>query len=443
MLGLLIYVGVIAILSVGSAKRPAFSLGAVLCMFGLEQWGETKISFIATHSSFSNYVSFVIVAIGISIQLYRGRRPILGNGPIHASVILLFFYSAASLLWTPIPEMAIAEWRTQLPYVLLMLFVLPQLIQNAADARDGLLGTLIAGGILVICLAFLVEWGYRSIVSDVSAAGVIKLPLAIAQLGAYVFILAIMFRGRGVLNTLIAVGLVAISVLLVVKSGSRGQLIAMIATAALFAPMARGKTLSRGYIALLTIGASVGFAAWWALPGLSELVSNGQVERFSADRAVEDYEGRLAIAEALIDHYLSSGTLGMIFGLGSSASFSPQVVGFYTHIVPVEILCELGIVGAAIFLFILGLTLRSVGRYMTQLSNDGGSADADRVVAALVALFACELLLSLKEGSLLRDINLFLFPILIEGVLVRENSMRRNQKRRANMIAVPNAAIQS
>jgi hypothetical protein len=40
-----------------------------------------------------------------------------------------------------------------------------------------------------------------------------------------------------------------------------------------------------------------------------------------------------------------------------------------------------------------------------------------RAVASLSALALIELLLSFKEGSLVRDVNLFLFPILIEGIL--------------------------
>lgn len=425
MLGIIIYCGVITILSVGSLKKPAFSLGAILCMFGLEQWGESKISFIANHSSFSNYISFVIVAMAIVLQLYRGRRLRLASFPVHLCIIALFFYSGISLLWTPIPDLAITEWRNQLPYILLIVFVLPQLIEDASDARDGLIGTLIAGSILATCLTFLVEWGYRSIVSDVSALGVVKLPLAIAQLGAYVFILAIMFRGRGLAHGCLTLGLAAISIALVLKTGSRGQMIAMIASAMVFAPMAYGRALSRSYIAALVVVAAMTATIWWSFPGISEVFSTGDSDRFSADRAVTDYEGRLTIAEALFNHYLNSGLLGMIFGLGSSASFSRDIVGFYVHIVPVEILCELGIVGAGLLLAILLMTARGVVHHMSTLARAPGSATVNRVVATLSALFVCELLLSLKEGSLLRDINLFLFPILIENVLRRVKARER------------------
>lgn len=414
MVGLIIYFGVVALLLVGSIWKPAFSLGAILCMFALEQWGAAKIGVIATHSSLSNYVSFAIVAFGLSIKVYRGHRLRILNGPIHILVALLFAYSAATVLWTPALAVAIEEWRAQLPYVLLTVVVVPLLVQNADDASDGLSGTLAAGAILTLCLTFLVDWGYRSIVSDIGAGTAIRLPLAIAQLGAYMFVLAVMFmRWRG-LSWLLAIGLLAVSVLLVIKTGSRGQLIAMVATSLLLAPMSRGKSLLHSYMPVLIFAGLSMAALWYAAPGL---LSPMEDDRFAASRAVEDYEGRLDSARALFDAYLSSGILGLLFGLGSSASFSPEVVGFYPHIVPIEILCELGIVGASLFLGVLGLTIRSVLRYMRTLAvvdSDGGGR---RVVASLAALFICELLLSMKEGSLLRDPNLLLFPILIEGIV--------------------------
>lgn len=424
MLGPLIYCGVIAILGVGSLKRPAFSLGAILCMFGLEQWGETKISYIASHPSFSNYVSFAIAAFGIALLVYRGRRPRLINGPTHLCVLLLFLFAAASLLWTPIPRIAVEEWRNQIPYVVLTVLIVPLLVQNSHDARDGLMGTLIAGAILVFSLVFFVEWGYRSIVSDVSAAGTIKLPLAIAQMGAYTFILAAIFAPRSALGWLMGGCLMAISIALVLKTGSRGQLIAMLASAAVFAPLARGRRLSHGYQAALFLAFAAVLAVLWLGPGLIDLLSGGD-SRFSAGRAIDDYSGRLTMADRLFSSYLQSGPLGLLFGLGTSASFSPQIAGFYTHIVPIEILCELGIVGFMLFLTILVLTLRGVARHLMDVGRGHGHKETARVVAALAALFVCELLLSLKEGSLLRDTNLFLYPILIESVLVRVASVRR------------------
>jgi O-antigen ligase len=261
-----------------------------------------------------------------------------------------------------------------------------------------------------------VDWGYRQIVSDVSAGEAIRLPLAIAQLGAIVFVISVLFfRWRGAAG-LVALGLMAISAVLVIKTGSRGQLISMILAAMLFFPISRGWSLSRGTLVGLGAAALAIAAIWTFLPDLSNLLST-QEGRFDAERAMEDYETRVAAADRLLDVYLSSGVLVLLFGLGNSASFAPQVVGFYTHIVPVEILCELGAVGFLLFVGALGFTVRALIRLASIMSSPQISSETRRAVACLSALALIELLLSFKQGSLVRDVNLFLFPILIEGLL--------------------------
>ena len=416
MIGLAVYSGVVAILLVGSIRRPAFALGAFLCMFGLEQWGAAKIGFVASNGSFTNYLAIVIVMIAFCVRLFKRSGWRLINGPIHLLVILLYLYAALTLLWTPAYGPAMEEWRAQAPYLLFSVFFLPLLVQNSADAMEGLRGTIIPGAILATALAFLVQWGYRSIESDVPAGEAIQLPLAIAHLGAVVFVLAILyFRWRGI-SALVALGLVTISVILVVKTGSRGQLISMILSAMVFFPISRGWSFSRGAVITL-VGAGLALVAIWALlPDLSTLVSAEQ-GRFDSERAVVDYEERVEAVQRLFDVYASSGILGLLFGLGNSASFSPQILGFYTHIVPAEILCELGVVGLMLFVTIWGMAARAMLRFGTRLGSLQVAAETRRSIACLGAIAFIELLLSFKEGSLVRDVNLFLFPILIEGIL--------------------------
>src|SRR5687768_5899684 len=98
-------------------------------------------------------------------------------------------YAAATLLWTPAYHASMEEWNAQAPYLLFSVILLPLLIQDADDAMEGLLGTLVAGAILAAALAFLVDWGYRQIESDVAAGETIRLPLVIAHLGAIMFVI--------------------------------------------------------------------------------------------------------------------------------------------------------------------------------------------------------------------------------------------------------------
>lgn len=436
MLGLLIYLLVIGILLAGSWRRPAVALGAALSMFALEQWGASKIGLIASHSSLSNYISFMVVMFGLGLQIYRTQRLAVAGGTIQLLVALLFLLSAASLLWTPVPKVGVEEWRAQWPYVLVTVLFLPMLIRGLDDAKVGLRGTLVVGAILTFALTFLVSWGYRSIDSDAGGQA-IRLPLAIAQLGAYTFILTIAFmRWRG-FYALLAVALLVISVVLVVKTGSRGQLIAMIASGFVVAPIAHGSKAFRAYLPIAVLAIIAGLSIWAFDPKLLASLSGTEADRFDASRAVQDYQGRIDIARALFDAYMRSDVLGLLFGLGTSAAFSRDIVGFYPHIVPIEILCELGIVGFGLFLAILVWTAVAIIRSLRIYQGFDPSRSGLRVIAALTALFICEVLLSFKEGSLLRDSNLFLFPLLIERVAHHAYGLAERSRRAALRIGAP------
>jgi hypothetical protein len=436
MVGVTIYIGVAAVLLAGSIRKSSFALGAFLCMFGLEQWGTAKIGFVASHASFTNYLASAIVLVAFGLRLLRGRGFRVVNGPIHLSAILLYTYAAVTVVWTPAPGIAMEEWRAQAPYLLLAILVLPLLVQNVDEAAEGLRGTLIAGAILSAALVFFVDWGYRGFESEVFAGVAIRSPLAIAQLGAIVFVLSMIYMPWRGLYAVVAIGLIAISVILVIKSGSRGQLIAMIAAALLFVPIARGWSISRGSVVWLVVAAVILGAMWAILPDLSELFTS-QANRFDTDRAVVDYEERVTLAHVLLNRYLSSGVFELLFGLGSSASFSPRIIGFYPHIVPVEVLCELGVVGFSLFVAILVLTVRASLRFMTAVSQLPAATDARRVVATLAALALIELLVSFKQGSLIRDVNLFLFPILIEGIIASVMAKHRAARTVDEVTAMP------
>ena len=355
--------------------------------------------------------------IALGVKFLRGGSMRIVTGPVQVLSIILYAYAVATLLWTPAYDVAIAEWRAQAPYLLISILVLPFLVQGVEEASDGLHGTVIAGGALSVCLALFVNWGYRSIESEVSAGGDIQLPLAIAQLGAFVFVLAVIYMPWRGLYAVLALALVAVSVLLVIKTGSRGQLVAMIASAILFLPLARGWSMSRRYIASLVLAAVVAGGVWMMLPDMSGVLSADQEGRFDTDRAVVDYSERIDNAARLFDRYASSNIPELLFGLGNSASFSPSILGFYPHIVPIEILCELGIVGFGLFLTVIILSIRAAVRFMASAAELPNGMASRRVVASLCALAVIEFMLALKEGSLVRDVNLLLFPILIEAVV--------------------------
>ena len=89
MLGILVYLGVFGLLAVGTIRRSAFGLSAALCMFVIEQWGQTKVNFVASHASLTNYLGCIIVLLGIAGQVLRGKRFRLIHGPVRNSFVLV------------------------------------------------------------------------------------------------------------------------------------------------------------------------------------------------------------------------------------------------------------------------------------------------------------------------------------------------------------------
>ena len=100
----------------------------------------------------------------------------------------------------------------------------------------------------------------------------------------------------------------------------------------------------------------------------------------------------------------------LLFGLGNSASFDSRILGIYPHFVPLEVLAEEGVIGFTIFLLILFLASKVVlqcYRYAQRFPSERP------IIACLIATFFYSLLLALKQGSLLGNLELFMFGILL------------------------------
>lgn len=424
MLGALVYLGIFGLLVVCTLRKPAFGLAAALCMFVIEQWGQTKVAFVASQGSLTNYLFGSIVLLGVVSQLLRNGsiRPI--NGPVHLCVILLYLYSAVSLMWTPASVAAIEEWDHNLPYAVLLLLLAPILIRDVDDAREGLLATQAVGGFLAACFALFVNYGFRSVTSDLGEEGDVRLPGALAEIGGYLFIISSLLAKRTAFSLAFSLGLMVLGGLMVMQSGTRGQLLSMILCAGTFVVVSRSTSARQRNLLLVIGGTLSALAAYLAFTELSQFFYSTNNARWTVEGAEDAYGGRVAMASALLDRYWSEGPLALIFGLGTSASFAPDIVGFYPHVVPVEVLGELGLVGAALFLTIVW---RTISLTLKTFDTQDPKSDDRRVTMVVAALFTFELLLSLKEGSLLRGLNVFLFAILLEGIALRTRYVIREQ----------------
>jgi hypothetical protein len=324
-------------------------------------------------------------------------------------VFILFAFAFASTLWSFDPRYVWSNvWMPALPKLVFFVALAPLLIYRPADLRHGLIATLLLGSLLIALMFTTATWSGRGVLYETGAIyvnGRLKIetnPLAIGTTGATVALIATLlnFGGMAFVLRLLRWGLVALGMAVVFRSGSRGPVAGAVIAGLVALPISRRIRNWRGFAATVFGVLMVALTTY----GLFTYFGEG---RWSA--ASIDYDVRMAAATRLLDTWLES-PLAWVVGLGNSASFSPQIYGFYTHVIPVEILCEEGLIGVILVVWILALTFRSLRRmyrFLLDLPIERGT------LACLVAFVVFLMLNALSQGSLVGDPTFFAYAIII------------------------------
>jgi hypothetical protein len=404
MLGLISYISILVVLAIGVLRWPTVGVAAVLCLYGLKQWGQSTTAFFAEHGQFTNYAVFVIVLLGLALAA-RKRSCIFCQFPATAKmVIALIIYALFSVAWARDPVVSLDQWTAQGPYIITVAFLAPLLFSDFEGARTAFIWTAVVGG--TICTLALVfgKWGNRGLLLYGDIHEWEANPLAMASLAGTVFLIAGLSLGRpsGILMRVFSLACIPVMLAVILKSGSRGQLIASIAGVMVALPFAIRIRNTRSIAALvLSAGLIVGLGSWGA--SLVEI----DTARWQRGDSTEAVTGRLASAETLLNASTSN-FFTAVFGLGNSSSF--QVIGFYPHIAGLEVVAEEGLLGAALYAAIIVLAIRSIRR----ISGQPELTDIERsVLATLTGLFVFEFILSWKQGSLLSSVYVFAYAITL------------------------------
>jgi hypothetical protein len=438
MIGLITYISIILALAIGTWIRPAIGIGAVLCLYGLKQWGQSSTFYFSqhTHNQFANYAVFIICIMGV-VRAAQRRGCVFCKLPTTAALVVgLLLYAFITISWAPDPETSLKEWLITGPYIITITLLAPLLLENLDDARVAFLSTALAGAALCgLALAF-GHWGDRGLLvfghEAAENGNNIYLyetnPLALSSMAGTVFLISALSLGRPnrPLMRLFALAAIPIALGVVLRSGSRGQVIASgISLVVAFPIILRSKEALPLRTLFFTAAAVIGLGWWGAMH------VNIDSSRWSANHASEAVEGRFEMAQKLLKASTSD-FFSALFGLGNSSSF--KVVGIYPHIAGLEILAEEGIIGATIYGAILLLALRSVLR----LSARDDLTEARRNgLAILTALFLFELIISWKQGSLLFSIYVFCYAIILARLETPSTSSVRVPQQRSTVLARP------
>ncbi|MGI9485796.1 MAG: O-antigen ligase family protein [Geminicoccaceae bacterium] len=418
MLGIGVYLGIVGTLGAWCLARPAVILSMIFLLFALDQWGFALASGYLPSSAFTNYLAAGMTAFAIVILFMLGKPHRLLSGPAFWLVVALFTYAFMSTLWVTVPGKALSIWAVNFQYLVVFILGAPLLIQEIDDLEVPMRALLLLGTPFIFCLNFLLEWGYRGFVVN---GEVTRLPLALAQFGGYMMILGALFGPRHGYWVLLRIAAVVLGALLIVKTGARGQFISAVLCGAVLFGLGRSGfspiklMLATAFAAVFVVIAYFGAISYMK----SDPNLRATAGRWSIDRLTEDYGDRsirVLRIEAMLDAWTDNpGT--MLVGLGNSASYDPNItdctspVGCYPHNLPIEILTEEGLIGLGLYLALI----LYVGVIAIRAISDS-SVDDDRkgALKVLFAFMIFELILSLKQGSLLGNWRFFLFTILLD-----------------------------
>ncbi len=389
-------------------RVPPVALGVILAMYGIEQFAQSVSPFYVQHARLIN----IFIGVTALVAFYRRHRKShfqrLSYGDVGLLAIVLYLYALMSTLWSPISSESLAYYLAAAPYVILYVFVAPLLVSNTKDLEKGFEALVYIGIAASVLLLFFAEWDGRGVVvaGNEGEEWASSNPLASSEMAGYVALAAFFMprENKEKWWDYLRWGAVVLSVMLAVRSGSRGQTIFMLLSLALFYPL-RQRFNIKTFASMLVAAAFVGLVLVYSLDAYWGGVENSRWEGEAMDEAV--YE-RAEIASDLMASWWKGGAATFIFGLGNSASFDPDVAGYYPHIVPVEVLGEEGLLGLIIYLVMLVMTGRSFMKVM------GMKSDRHRQLGvALGAMFFFSFLLSLKQGALLSSTSVALFATLI------------------------------
>jgi hypothetical protein len=404
MFGIFSTVGLFGLFAAGTLRRAAVAFAAVLCLYGLKQWGQASSMFFAQHRTYANFAVATLAVVGLWRRSFESGSARSMN-TVWILVIALYLYSMLTLVWTPGLDAALEQWRQQVPYVLTVAVIAPLLIGSSSDMRIACEWAAVLGGALCTFALVSGHWGNRGLLVIGDLYEQETNPLAIASLGGTVALIAIVsavsstaWSKKVLFSMLIPVGLAV-----VLRSGSRGQLVAVLGALVVGLPLATRKRSVVSWCVAAVAATAVLVLTVWLFKQLGV-----DSDRWTTAQSSEAAEGRMGMATTLLGTALES-PLTFFAGLGNSSSF--HYIGFYSHIAPLEVLAEEGLVGFILYASILVLAFKGI-LLMARTARMHDDQQSRFSAAALGSLFIFEWLLTFKQGSLLSSVYVMAYAAL-------------------------------
>jgi len=393
----------ILVLASKLAVRPGYALSLVWSLFAAEQVLQQSIPIFVRIPILVN-VSFGLLALlAVVLQIGRPGSRVF-TPPIELLLVLgLFGFAGVSTLWSPNEIQARRVYISNVPPFILFAIIGPLCISSFKELRNAVNGLFwLAAPVLCGFIASTrsgrgmeLRQGYRSFEAN---------PLAEASFGGICVLATVFLLGSGVIKShlkkALLAGIALAGLFVIVRSGTRGQLIAVVLVLIFWFPLINHISLQRSAFKAFFVAAIV-------LLAVAYFVSDERFNsRWKRDLVIEHGRGRMAAANVLVDRFLQKSPESLVFGLGSVSSY--RYLGTYCHVVPVEVLCELGVLAALLFAYLIVTFYRkgfAASRFALLPPRDRA------LVGFLIAVFSFTLILSFKQGSFLGSSELFAYGL--------------------------------
>ncbi len=405
-------------LAFGTMIRPAVALGAIALMFVVEQYGQSGDNFYIQRSWLLNILFALIVVQGLVVKFFRSELRLSAFPRAGYVLICLFLFALLTAVWSFSPGHTKNVLWIQAPYLVLSILFAPLLVNSREDVSVALKTVAVVGFAFIVLILTTRQWGIRGLelagsfysrsASTSSTKSIEASSLELAGAAAKIAIIAVLMPlfQRFSLGVLLRWGIVIVCGLLIYKSQSRGQLLALVLILMVFVTWVKGLRSSDGFmmIGLLILGVIA-----LGVIGLSDLGNRWTAESIS--EGVVD--ARLHRFQVILSTWFEAGPVYWLIGIGNSASWSPDILGIYPHNVLIEVLCEEGLIGFTLLAVFLYMVIRQGVVLTRSLGRNPQFAGQARVIPTVLALFAFDLMMANKQGSLATSYSLYFYALIL------------------------------
>ena len=394
--------------------RPSNSLVIVYCLFVFEQWAQANHRFFLEHGTLTNMLGGVIVLCAFFVRYFKGPERSEGWSGGAIAIWALFAFAFISVAWSANFETGLALWNSKIPYLGMALLLVPWIVKESKDLMPTYQNLLIVSFVLTGLVYFTTDWTYRGVAIAEGARLQVTRgnPLEVATVGGVLVIVAVLFSKHRLFGFwgLVRLAAIILGVIVTVRTGTRGQLIAsflvvfvmMLVKNKLTSP----KSLVAASFVAIVLASTINFAInhYWG------------DARWGSDVATQDMSGRLDMSLFMLSSWLNAANPFTIFvGLGNSSG--QDLMGVYPHNVMVEILTEEGLIGFSLIIFLL---IRLFSSYLERSRRQQLPADDRQAHYIAIALFLYFFILTFKQGSLLTSHAFFMSAMILSDLLNRK-----------------------